>query len=223
MIVSIHQPNYLPYLGFFDKIKKSDIFIVYDDAQFNKGDFQHRNKIRIYSGWKWLTIPVEKKHIPINQVKIKNEVNIGKKSWNMSHFDDICDSYKRSPYYEPYIDGLELIYKQQYNNLFDINMDLIKFFLKSFDIKTRIVLSSDYGLTSKSTDKLVELVDSVGGDIYLSGPMGRHYLECEKFSKRNIDVLFQDFAHPIYLQQFKDFIPNMSAIDALFNMGKMQP
>ena len=100
MIVGIHQPNYLPYLGFFDKMAKSDIFVIYDDAQFNKSDFQHRNRIRIYHGWKWLTVPVEKKRIPINEVKIRNEVKTWKGvKWSDVHFRDIHDNYKDAPYY----------------------------------------------------------------------------------------------------------------------------
>ena len=95
MIIGIHQPNYLPYLGFFDKMMKSDIFVIYDDAQFEKGEFQHRNRIRIYHGWKWLTVPVEKKHIPINEIMIKNEVATWKGlKWADAHFKDIRDNYK---------------------------------------------------------------------------------------------------------------------------------
>jgi hypothetical protein len=98
MIVGIHQPNYLPYLGFIDKLSKSDVFIIYDDAQFNKGDFQHRNRIRIYHGWKWLTVPVEKKHVPINQIKIKNDIEVHNVKWQETHYNEIFDNYKRAPY-----------------------------------------------------------------------------------------------------------------------------
>jgi len=222
MIVAIHQPNYLPYLGFFDKMKNSDIFVIYDDAQFNKSDFQHRNRIRIYHGWKWLTVPVEKKRIPINEVKIRNEVKTWKGvKWSDAHFRDIHDNYKDAPYYSVYADELMRIYKRNYEKLVDLNMELIRFLMKAFDIDVEIVFSSDLGFTSKSTQRLVEIVEALGGDVYLSGPKGRDYLDVSLFERKGIKVVFQDFKHPVYKQRYEGFVPNMAAIDALFNVGKM--
>ncbi|KKF99272.1 WbqC family protein [Methanosarcina mazei] len=219
MIVGIHQPNYLPYLGFIDKLSKSDVFIIYDDAQFNKGDFQHRNRIRIYHGWKWLTVPVEKKHIPINQVKIKNDVKINDMNWQEAHIKEINDNYRKSRNYQKYEKEITQIYEQEYDMLFDINMKLIEFLIKSFDIDTEIIYSSELGFSSKSTEKLVDLVSAVEGDIYLSGPMGQDYLDFKLFDEEGIKVMFQDFKHPTYQQQYSGFEINMSAIDVLFNAG----
>jgi hypothetical protein len=219
MIVGIHQPNYLPYLGFFDKLKKSDIFVIYDDAQFNKGDFQHRNRIRIYHGWKWLTIPVEKKRIPINEIKIKKEIEKEGIFWQKTHFQEIHDNYKKASYYLDFEEELHKIYEHEYEMLIDINIKLIDFLMKSFEINTEIVYSSDFGLNSKSTEKLVDLVSAIGGDVYLSGPMGKDYLDLRLFKERNIEVTFQDFKHPTYQQQYEGFEPNMSAIDVLLNTG----
>lgn len=219
MIVGIHQPNYLPYLGFFDKLRKSDVFVIYDDAQFTKGDFQHRNKIRIYHGWKWLTVPVEKKNIPINQIKIKNEVELEGTTWQEAHLKEIHDNYRKAPYYPSLGKDIQWIYNQEYDTLIDINMKLIEFLMKSFEIETKIVYSSEFGFTSKSTERLVDLVSSIGGDVYLSGPMGKDYLDMQLFEKKDIEVVFQDFRHPIYQQQYNGFEPYMSAIDLLFNIG----
>lgn len=220
MIVGIHQPNYLPYLGLIDKIRKSDLFIIYDDAQFNKGDFQHRNKIRIYHGWKWLTVPVEKKkRVQINQINIKNNIKISNISWQEAHLNDIQENYKNAPYYLKYQKDLCSIFEEQYDLLIELNMKLIKFILKSFDISTKIIYSSEFGFNSASTDRLIDLVNAVGGDIYLSGPKGKEYLNLELFEKENIKLIFQEFEHPIYRQQYEGFIPNMSSIDALFNLG----
>ena len=219
MIVSVHQPNYLPYLGFFDKIRRSDVFVIYDDAQFNKGDFQHRNRIRIFNGWKWLTVPVEKKHIPINQIKIKNDAKINGVNWQKAHLKEVYDNYRKAPYYPEHGKELCAIYEQQYDLLIDLNMRLIDFLMKSFDIDTEIVYSSEFVFKSKSTEKLVDLVNAVGGDVYLSGPMGKNYLDIESFNNEDIQVIFQEFEHPVYRQQYDGFIPNMSAVDALFNIG----
>lgn len=219
MIIAIHQPNYLPYLGFFDKMIKSDIFVIYDDAQFNKEDFQHRNKIRIYHEWKWLTVPVEKKLMPINEVKIKDKLLTKGIKWSDAHFRDIRDNYKDAPYYLKYEEDFEMIYKKSYNKLIDLNMEIICFLMDAFNIKRKLVFSSELGFTSKSTKRLAEIVEAVGGDTYLSGTMGRDYLDTSLFEEKNIKVEFQDFKHPEYCQRYEGFIPNMSAIDALFNTG----
>ena len=222
MIIAIHQPNYLPYLGFFEKMKKSDIFVIYDDAQFEKGEFQHRNRIRIYHGWKWLTVPVETKHIPINEIKIKNEVATWKGvKWSDAHFKDILDNYKDTPYYSVYEKEIKKIYNKRYDKLIELNMELITFLMKAFDIDVDIVFSSELGFTSKSTERLVEIVEGLNGKVYLSGLKGRDYLDVPLFEKRGITVEFQDFKHPVYKQRYDMFEPNMSAIDALFNMGEM--
>ncbi len=221
MIVGIHQPNYLPYLGFFDKLRKSDVFVIYDDAQFNKGDFQHRNRIRIYHGWKWLTIPVEKKHIPINQIKIKNEIKIGGVTWQEEHLKELYNNYIKAPYYPDFENSIRKIYEQDYDMLIDINLEMIKFLIQSFEINTKVIYSSEFEFTSKSTERLVDLVNTIGGDTYLSGPMGRDYLDLRLFEKKGIGVAFQDFKHPIYKQQYSGFEPNMSAIDVLLNNGRL--
>lgn len=222
MIVSIHQPNYLPYLGFFDKMARADIFVIYDDAQFEKGDFQHRNRIRICHGWKWLTVPVEKKHIPINEIRIKNEVATWKGvKWADAHFKDIRDNYKDTLYYSVYEEEIKRIYEKRYDKLVELNMELIIFLKETFDIGTKIVFSSDLGVTSKSTERLVEIVEALSGDIYLSGPKGRDYLDISLFESGDIKVTFQNFKHPVYKQRYDGFIPNMAAIDALFNVGKL--
>lgn len=221
MIVGIHQPNYLPYLGFFDKLRKSDVFILYDDAQFNKEDFQHRNRIRIYHGWKWLTIPVEKKHIPINQIEIKNDVKIKGMKWQEAHFKEIYNNYREAPYYHSFEKDLLQIYEQEYNMLVDINFKLIELLMKLFDIHTEIIFSSEFNFNSKSTEKLIDLVIAAGGDTYLSGPMGKDYLNPQLFMKRGVQVIYQDFKHSTYQQQYDGFEGNMSAIDAIFNMGRI--
>ena len=219
MIVAIHQPNYLPYLGFFDKMKKSDIFVIYDDAQFEKGEFQHRNQIRIYHSWKWLTVPVEKREIPIKEIKIISEPQKNKSHWSKVHFREIHANYAKTEYFSIYEDELRRIYEKKYEKLVDLNMNLIKFLMKAFDIDVKIVYASEFCFKTKSSQKNLDLVEAVGGDVYLSGPMGRNYLDVSLFEKKGIKVIFQDFKHPVYKQRYKGFIPNMAAIDALFNVG----
>jgi hypothetical protein len=221
MIIAVHQPNYLPYLGFFDKMKQSDIFVIYDDAQFNKEDFQHRNKIRIYHGWKYLTVSVEKKRIPIRYIRIRNELMIKGVTWQEAHLKEIRDNYKDTTYYALYEDRLEAIYTDKYDKLIDLNMNIINFLEDAFDTKTKIIFASELGFTSQSTERLADITEALGGDVYLSGTVGRDYLDVSLFESRGINVEFQDFIHPVYKQRYDGFILNMSAIDALFNVGKI--
>jgi hypothetical protein len=203
-------------------MRKSDVFVIYDDAQFNKSDFQHRNKIRVYNRWKWLTVPVEKKRKPINEIKIKNDVKTWKGlKWSEDHFNNIRDNYKDTPYYSTYEDEIRKIYSRSYEYLVNLNMNLINFLKKAFEIDTKIVFSSSLGFKSKSTERLVDIVEALSGDVYLSGPMGHKYLDVKLFEERGINVEFQKFKHPIYKQRYEGFIPNMAAIDALFNVGLM--
>ena len=217
MIVAIHQPNYLPFLGFFDKMVHSDVFVIHDDAQFTDSEFIHRNKIRTYSGWKWLTVPVFKEKADINKIKIKNQGDKNAPEWNKVHFREICANYKKTPYYDVYADELKDIYLKKYNLLVDLNMRLIEFLISAFDVDVEIIFSSELGLESSSTEKLVDIVRAVDGDIYLSGIGGRKYIDESLF--KDIKLMFQDYRHPVYNQRFLDFVPNMSAIDALFNVG----
>ena len=221
MIVTIHQPNYLPYLGFFDKMKESDIFVIYDDAQFNKREFQHRNKIRIYEGWGWLTVPVIKKEIPIKEIEIVNEIQKNKPHWSKIHFREIRANYANTEYFGIYEEELRGIYGKKYERLVDLNMNLIKFLMKAFDINVKTVYASKFEFKTNSSKKNLDIVKSVGGDVYLSGHAGQNYLDVPLFEKEGIKVLFQDFKHPVYEQRYEGFVPNMAAIDALFNVGEM--
>jgi len=221
MIVAIHQPNYLPYLGFFDKMIQADIFVIYDDAQFNKEDFQHRNRIRIYHGIKWLTVPVEKKLIPIKDIKIRKEYKVKGLSWQEAHLREIIDNYMGTPYYASYREYIEAIYQNKYDRLIEINMDIIYFLREAFGIKNKLIFASELGFISKSTKRLLDITEALGGDVYLSGQAGKEYLDLSLFVSKGIKVEFQEFNHPVYKQRYEGFIPNISAIDSLFNIGTM--
>ena len=212
--VSIHQPNYLPYLGFFDKMSKSDIFVIYDDSQFNSRDYHHRNKIRTSEGWKWLTTPVVEEKTSINKIKIKNIDN-----WENKHFTAIRANYLKSKYFSEYSDTMREIYNSKYEYLINLNVKLINFIKECFEIKTKIIYSSELLLRSKSTEKLIDIVKACGGDTYLSGIGGYNYINEGLFKEADIALVFQEFNHPIYNQRYPGFVPNLSAIDFLFNEG----
>jgi len=219
MIVSITQPSYLPWLGFFDKIINSDITIFYDTAQFVKRgkSFHNRNRIRTPNNWMWLTIPIIA-HIgtKIKDVKINNSLN-----WKEKHWKSILHSYKKAKFFDKYKIIFEEIYSKNWEYLCDFNLEIIKKIIEILGIETKIMLSSQIGKTNlKRTEELLFYCKKVKATIYLSGVFGKEYLDISKFEKEGIKVKFQDFKHPIYKQLYEPFIPNMSIIDLLFNYGK---
>lgn len=221
MIVSIHQPNYLPWLGFFDKISKSDTFVIFDDVQFPRGKnhFGHRNLIKTNAGSKWLTIPLVGK----SEFKNFNEIEINYNGWNNEHVRLIDVFYNKTKYFNNYYPDIKNIIEQSYNNLSELNITLINYFLKCLDIKTNIVLSSNICPSDMSgSDKILYILDQLKATKYISGtgPGSLRYINEDDFKTRNIELVWQHYNHPVYKQQYGDFIPYVSIIDLLFNEGE---
>ena len=220
MIISAHQPEYLPYLGFFYKMAKADEFILADHLQFSKKDFLNRNRIRTNAnpqGWAWLTVPVitnKKGYQKINEIEIDNSTLWAKKHWQLIYFN-----YKKTPFFDKYSDFFEKFYSKKWQRLVDINETIIYYLQKELGITTTIVKSSDYNFKNKKTDLIIELCKKFGADTYLSGLGGKNYMDLELFKKNNLNYVFSDFTHPIYYQRFEPFVKNLSAIDLLFNYG----
>ena len=169
MIVSIHQPQFLPWLGYFDKIASSDIFILLDNVQFKKNEWQNRNKIRTPQGWQWLTVPVLHNFgQKISEVKINNQIK-----WKDNHLKTLELNYKKSPFFGKYFPFFEELYRQEWECLADINIFVIQKMVDLLGIKTKIVKSSDYQATEDNTQRLIDLCKLLKGDQYLSGEMGQ--------------------------------------------------
>jgi len=218
MIYAIHQPNYIPYLGFFDKYKKSDIFILYDTAQYSKNEFHNRNRIKTASGPIWLTIPV-KVHLG-QQIR---EVSIIDKTAIEKHLGALRINYGQADFFEESMEWLLEIYSplKKADKLVDVNIPILKKFFDLFK-GPEVFLASELGISPevKSTQALVEMCKKVGADTYLSGSGAKAYLDEELFKKNDIKVIWQEFHHPVYQQRFGKFVPNLSVIDALMNVGK---
>jgi hypothetical protein len=218
MICAVHQPNYIPYLGFFDKYKKSDIFILYDTAQYSKNDFHNRNRIKTANGPLWITIPTS---IHFGQ-QIK-DATVADKDILKKHLDIIKRHYEGSAEFTGTIGWLAEIYKSIGNvkGLVDINVPTLKSFFNIFDGNKKILLASELGIDPalKSTAALVAMCRAVGADTYLSGPGAKVYLDESLFATAGIKLIWQDFHHPEYPQLWGEFIPNLSVVDALFNVG----
>ena len=215
MIISIHQPNYIPWLGYFEKIMRSDVFVFLDDVQYEKNYLINRNKIRTSEGSTWMTIPVKATHdSSINSAQIDNS-----QSWASKHKKSIMINYSKSNFLHDHMNFFDVLYDKKFNNLIDINVEIIHYLMKELDIKTKTIFSSELHVEGKGSDRILNICKSLKADLYISGPFGKTYLNMGDFKNNHIAIEFQNFVHPVYAQCYKPFIPNMSIIDLLFNEG----
>ena len=215
MIVTIHQPDFLPWLGFFDRWRNSDLYIILDDVQFIRRGWQHRDKIKTSQGIKWLTVSVIKRGNYFSEIR---HIQINTDSdWKNNHFKMIENAYSKSINFCYVFECLKQIYSKKHSFLIDLNIDLLKFSAKELNINTPYTFSSSLKIKSNGTQRLVDLVKAVGGNEYLSGLGSKDYLDENIFRKNNINVLWHNFQHPIYKQLYGDFEKNLSILDFLFN------
>ena len=217
MKVAIHQPQYLPYAGFFHKLAHCDLFIALDTVQFQKNGVQNRNKIKTAEGWQWLTVPVRHEFgQAIQRVKINTEIPWARKNWNA-----LVTSYKRAPFFEQYAAGLEAIYARNEESLCNVNMLTTEWAMQALEIRTPIRYASELNAEGAQTELLVKLCRAVDATMYLSGPGGRRYMDLDLFKQAGIAVEFQEFQSPSYEQVFPQagFVPDLSIVDAIFCCG----
>jgi len=222
MIVSIAQPAYIPWLGYFDRISKSDIHIVLDNVMMDgssKTKFANRNKIRTPNGWSWLTVPLRavsrSDEKAISDLEITSGMN-----WPEKHWKTMQSNYSRSAYYSNYSDYFKSFYQQTWIYLAPMLEESTRFLLQELGIQTQQLKSSKLSPRSKKSDLILELCLIVGATTYLSGPLGRDYLDVDAFEKAGIDLKYHDYIHPSYDQCFDGFVPYMSVVDLLFNHGE---
>lgn len=214
-LICIRQPGYLPYTGFFKKIQSSDVFVLLDDVQFEKNDWDNRNKIRTSEGDMWLTVPVLHKFgEKLNEIKIsKNE------DWNKKHLKAIQINYQKAPFFEKYWKDIKDIIDQDWEKLIELNLALIQYFNSKLKITNKMIKSSDLKINVQGSEKLLKICQILNADTYLSGELGKNYLKEEIFHDSDIKIIYEKFIHPKYSQVYKPFIPNLSVIDLLFNEG----
>ncbi|OGS24820.1 MAG: hypothetical protein A2297_07425 [Elusimicrobia bacterium RIFOXYB2_FULL_48_7] len=221
MIVSVHQPQYLPWIGYFHKIAKSDLFVYLDDVQYKKREFQNRNRIRTKTEWQWLTVPVITKERFLQKI---SEVELDNTSrWQEKHWNSIKINYSHAPFFKDYREDFENIYSRKHDRLAGLNIEITAYLLKCFGISTPVKLESEFGLPGASTERIVNICKKLGADTYFSGAGGKDYMDETLFEKENIKLVYQDFKHPVYKQAYPGFEPYMSAIDLLFNCGPESP
>ena len=217
MILTAHQPVYLPWLGLFHKIALSEHFCIFDIAQYQTKDFNNRNKIKTNTAPIWLSVPVESKdHFDKKLCDIKI-INNG---WNRKHFKSIDLAYRKAPFYTDYIGRLESILAiTTYTYLVDLNLATLEFGLKSLGISVPIVTASSYDFQGNKSELVLDMCKKLGASEYIFGAQGRDYADVDSFASCSIKPHFQEYKHPVYPQLHGPFEPNMSVIDLLFNVG----
>ncbi len=215
MIVFVHQPEYMPWLGFFDKLARCDTFVIYDDAQYQHGGFHNRNRIRTMQGWEWLTVPITHGHPQTIKV-----VKISGRQWKNKQLSIISQNYEKTPYFKEYFPTIKEAINFDHELLIRLNLHLIKTIAEILGIKVNMVRSSEFPYLGKEkNEKLVAMCKHMGADTYLSGSGGKAYVNENLFTEAKINIQWHNYDHPTYKQRFEGFQPNMSIIDLLFNMG----
>ena len=216
--ISIHQPAYLPWVAYFDKISRCDIFIYLDSVQYEKNSFINRNKIKTPKGTAWLTIPVsQRNHTSQN---LSRTLIDEKSSWRRKHLASILLNYSKAPGFGSLYPSLSEVISLPISNLSDYLFEHLKYWCSQLNISTKIYRSSSLGLTSSKSDLVLDICKLYSASIYYSGPMGANYLSVDDFTRAGIRIDYQTRSFPHYQQQWGDFIPGLSIVDYLMNGGK---
>jgi hypothetical protein len=218
--VSVHQPNFLPWLRLLDKILASDVYVAYDTVQYTKTEYHARQRVKTHSGPVWLTVPVRHvrgEHQLIKDVRIDNS-----QPFRRRHLKVLRMSYGSTPYFDEVFAILEQVYARGHERLVDLNMDLIESFCSYLDVPVRIVRASTVPHEGDRTERLVQLVRNAGGSEHLTSTFGAGHQDVAwwRFDLAGIGVRAQRFEHPEYDQIGAGFVPNLAAVDMLFSCGR---
>ena len=214
--VVIHQPDFLPYLGFFDRLRDCDLFILLDHVQYTKGGWHNRDRIKTAHGPRWLTVPVQS---PTFQAIAEVTLSPGP-DWPGRHLRQLTEAYREAPAFHETMLSLEGVYLDPPAKLVEFNARGLTWLMEAFGIKVPIVWSSTLEPRGRSNEMLVDLLKKVGATEYLSGVGARAYFDPDVFERAAMPVLWQDFRHPVYPQEHGDFVPYLSSLDLLMNVGR---
>jgi len=217
--VVIHQPDFIPHLGFFDRFIKADFYVVLDHVQFVNGSrraWTHRDKIKTPQGEKWLTISTKKapRDTAINQIELSDSVD-----WRGKNIQLLESSYSKAEYFSEIMPEVKDLYSTDCNSLSEFNIKSIEMLMDMLDVKIPLILSSKMNFVGSKNELLISILQEVNATHYLSGLGASGYMDVQKFNDIGIEVIWQEFCHPVYPQLFDKFIPHLSSLDILFNCG----
>ena len=216
--VAVLQPSYLPWLGFFDQMLRSDVFVYYDDVQYDKHGWRNRNRIKSPTGPIWLTVPVlntGRHGQKIIDVEIDN-----RSPWARKHIAAIAENYARANHTARYLPKLEALLMQRWESLLELNLATVELICDWIGIHGRVERSSLLDIRGERSSRLMNLCRHFGADHYLSGDSAQNYLDMELFERGKVQVEWQSYQHPAYTQLHSEFMPYLSIIDLVMNVGE---
>jgi len=224
MIVAAHQPHYLPWLGYLDKLAKCDLFVVMDDLQYETQNFQNRQRMKLADGPHWLTIPLARgaQTDRVLDKRIDNTGRGGRHHWQHRHRRTLEVHYGAAPCFERYAADLEDIYVRRWDWLVDVDLHILDLARKWLGVTVPIVRASSLGLTGAKTDRILSLCAATGASTYLSGGGGsRDYLDIVRLTHAGVTTIWQRFTHPTYPQGYPGlgFASHLGFLDLLFHCG----
>lgn len=216
MLVGIHQPHYLPWLRYFEKIARSDVFVVLDTIQYEKNGWQNRNKVKTAAGATLLTAPVRfSLGDTLDQVRLDDSV-----PWRRKHWATIRQAYGKAPYFAEHAAFFEALYAREWTHLNALNRHVLEYCVAALGIETRIEYASALDVPGTATERLVNLIQAVGGDQYYSGAFAvEAYLDAALLDAAGIALVIQHWQAPVYPQMYGPFVADLSIVDLLMNAG----
>jgi hypothetical protein len=223
LIVTVHQPHFMPWLGYLHRMAQADLFILLDHVQFERGNYQNRTMIRMNGEARWLTVPVVQRSQKerIVEKQIDNGLAGSPRWWSPSHFQTIRQAYREAPFMADYASALRRIFETRWERLVDLNAALLDLLRNAYGIRTPLVRSSELNVSGAKSELILNLCREVGADALLAGLGGsRDYLDKEAFAREGVRIEYQEFDHPVYQQCGEQpFIKGLSSLDMLFNRG----
>ena len=215
MMVAIHLPQYMPWLGFFDKMDRADAFVLLDNVQYKKNEWQNRNRIKTPQGVQWITVPVTYSFpASIVDVRVNRQVTWRRKQWQA-----LSTNYARASVWNRLRGRLESFLDEEWGMLHQVNKASIELLRGEIGIDTPLHTASEMELSDEPTERLLDICRALEADVYLAGVDGRRYMEIDRFSAAGIEVVFQDYEHPTYDQLHGPFHSHLSALDLVLNCG----
>ena len=217
MILTAHQPVYLPWLGLFHKIALADEFVSFNQVQYQPKDWNNRNRIWTPRGPTWLSVPVLRKGYldrKISDIAINNSI-----AWGRKHFNALLHSYAKAPYFRRYADFFEDTYGREWDTLVALNEYMLCWFLRTLGIATPVRSAADWAFEGEKSALVLDMCRKLKADIYVFGAQGRDYADMHAFDQAGVAVVLQDYVHPRYPQLHGDFVSHLSIVDLLFNCG----
>jgi hypothetical protein len=217
--VSVHQPNFLPWLKLLDKILGSDVYVAYDTVQYTKSEYHARQKVKSHTGPVWLTVPL--RHVPGTRQLIKDILIENRQPFRYRHKKVLRYAYRSAPYFDEVFPIIEKVYERDHERLVDLNLDLIEAFRSYLGSAVRMVRASALPHEGDKIERLVQLVRNAGGTTHLTSTYGADHqdMDWRPLARAGIAVRSQQFDHPRYDQIGRDFVPNLAALDMLFTCG----